>query len=179
MRPDDKRRQTAAHELKEHRALLVESVRRYVLPGFIQLGFEVTKARGSSDHIFPLGHLGRERPDRTVDLAEIQFMTYRRAAFRINLCAVPREGIMTLGGRRSADETDAGGLHDHFEMYASPRWRLWFSLRFWRLRKPKEAEYENLAQSVVAMPPEVESALRDGKVGPHMRKITYPDPGRA
>ena len=107
--------------LRRHRELLVESVRRHVLPRFLEHEFLVTKDSSSLD-VLPLGRLRRNLPDGTVDLAEIQFMKYHRAAFRINACAVPKGGIMTLGGRRYATELDAGGLHDHFEMYAAPRW---------------------------------------------------------
>jgi hypothetical protein len=64
---------------------------------------------------FPFGLLRRFKADGGVDLVEIQFSTYQRAAFRINACAVPKEGLPTPGGRRTADELDAGGLDDHFE----------------------------------------------------------------
>ena len=51
---------------------------------------------------------------------EIQFSSHGRAAFRINACAVPKDGIMTLGGQRTAEELEAGGLHDHFETHGRP-----------------------------------------------------------
>lgn len=165
------------HKLKQHRALLLESVRAHLLPRFIERGFVGTdiKDRNYRDS-FPLGRLRRSRPDGGVDVVEIQFQSDRRAAFRINACAVPREGMMTAGGWRTAEEIDAGGLHDHFELYASPQWRRWFSLPFWSLRAPDAAKYERLALEVATFLPEVELALREGKLGPHMRKIVYPVP---
>lgn len=166
------RRRAKEHKLKQHRRVMLERVRLHVLPPLMQKGFSVTK-RASDSNIFPLGHLRRNRPDGTADLLEIQFMTYQRAAFRINACAVPKEGVMTLGGLRFADELEAGGLHDHFEMYASPRFRRWFSLRFWRLRRPSEADYDKLARSVAEMLPELELALARGELGPHVRRVTY------
>jgi hypothetical protein len=87
---------------------------------------------------------------------------------------VPKGGMITLGGHRTAEELDAGGLHDHFEMYASPLWRRWFSLSFWRFRRPVQSHYGGLALRVAACLPEVELALREGKLGPHMRKIVIP-----
>jgi len=48
----------------------------------------------------------------------------------------------------TAEELDAGGLHDHFEMYASPRWWKWFSLRFWRFRTPVQSDYEKRANEL-------------------------------
>ena len=158
---------------KTHRDLLLQALRRYVVPELVERGFVVTEPSPGFEEIFPLGQMRRVRSDGTVDLAEMQFKTHRRPAFRINACAVPAEGIMTVAGHRTAEELDAGGLHDHFEMYAFPRLRLWFSLRFWRLRTPAEAGYDRLARTVAAMLPEVELALHEGRTGPHMRSISY------
>lgn len=82
--------------------------------------------------------------------------------------------MMTLGGHRTVDELQAGGLHDHVEMYEWPRWRIWFSLRFWRLRRAVQSDYDRLALRVAALVPEVELALTEGKLGPHMRRIVFP-----
>lgn len=168
------------HKLRRHRDLLLESVRTLILPIFIQQGFAATPRvhigpfdRKSADS-FPFDLLRRTRPDGGVDLVEIQFMTYQRAAFRINACAVPKEGMMTLGGHRTAEQLDAGGLHDHFEMYASPRWRRWFSLHFWRFRTLMQSDYDRLALRVATFLPEIELALREDKLGPHVRKIVIP-----
>lgn len=175
-------RNAKERKLRQHKELLVESVRIYILPVLINAGFIVgPRAHRVSDDpktsgIFPFGLLRRMRHDGGVDLVEIQFMTYQRAAFRINACAVPKEGMMTLGGHRSAEELDAGGLHDHFEMYASPRWRRWFSLHFWRLRAPAQSNYDKLALQVAGYLTEVDRALREGRLGPHMRKVIIPLP---
>jgi hypothetical protein len=169
-------RRAEKHKLGRHRDLLLESVRTHILPVFIQQGFAVTPRvhSGPIADIFPFDLLRRTQLDGAVDLAEIQFMTYQRAAFRINACAVPKEGMMTLGGHRTAEKLDAGGLHDHFEMYASPRWRRWFSLRFWRFRTPAQSDYDGLALRVATFLPEIELALREGRLGPHVRKIAFP-----
>ena len=165
---------TKKYELRKHKQLLLKSVQTHILPVFIQQGFVVAPGvqmvdRSTAD-TFPF-ELRRGRPDGGVDLVEIQFMTYQRAAFRINVCPVPKEGMTTLGGHRKPDELHASGLHDHFEMYASPRWWRWFSLWFWSLRTPVESDYDKLASRVAGFLPEVELALRDGKLGPHMRRI--------
>lgn len=173
-------RREKEHKLRRHKEFLIESVRTRILPIFIQQGFSATPRvlsgpvdRKSAD-IFPFDLLRRTRRDGGVDLVEVQFMTYQRAAFRINACAVPKEGVMALGGHRTAEQLDAGGLHDHFEMYASPRLRRWFSLCFWRFRTPVQSDYDRLALKVAAFLPEVELALREDKLGPHMRKIAIP-----
>ena len=167
------------HNFRKDRDLLLESVRSHILPVFIQQGFIVSPRRHrdpvdrKSMDIFPLGEMRRARPDGGVDLVEIQFKTYKRPAFRINATAVPKEGMMTAGGHRTAEQLEAGGLHDHFEMYASPRWWIWFSLPFWWLRSPKQSAYEKLALRVASFLSEIDLALRERKLGPHMRPILF------
>jgi hypothetical protein len=172
-------RRTKERKLRKHKDLLLQSVRAHILPFFPQHGFAVT-TRAHLDlgdrkyaDTFPF-ELRRVRPDGGIDLVEIQFMTYQRAAFRINVCQVPKEGMMTLGGHRKPMELHAGGLHDHFEMYASPRWRSWFSLWLWRFRTPSKSDYDKLALRVAGFLAEVELALREGKLGPHMRRVVMP-----
>jgi hypothetical protein len=175
-------RKAKEQKLRKHRDLLVESLRAHLLPVFIQQGFAFAprvhsvSADRKTAGIFPFELLQRARPDGGVDLVEIQLMTYGRAVFRINASAVPKEGLMTLGGHRSAEELEAGGLHDHVEMYACPRWRIWFSLRFWSLRPPVQSHYERLALRVARFVPEIELALREGRLGPHMRRVVIPMP---
>lgn len=184
-------RRAKEQKLRKHRDFLLESVRTYLLPAFVQQGFVVT-SRTQTDAvdrksmgIFPFGELRRARPDGGIDLVEIQFMTYQRAAFRINAGPVPKDGMMTLGGRRSAEELDAGELHDHFETHARPWLRpglralgleplgQWFSLCLWRFRSPKKAAYDKLALRVAGFLPEIELALRDAKLGPHIRRVRF------
>jgi hypothetical protein len=160
--------------------LLVDSVRTLILPALISQGFSPSPQKEDEQidrkyqGTFPFGLLHRARADGGIDLVEIQFMTYQRAAFRINASAVPKAGMITLGGHRKADELEAGGLHDHFEMYDSPRWWRWFSLWFWRFRVPEKSDYDELALRVTGYLPEIDLALREGKLGPHMRKIVFP-----
>jgi hypothetical protein len=175
-----KARRAKENELRKHRDLLIESVRAHILPVFVQQGFTAvprTVPRGPVERkyvdIFPFGEMRRARSDGGVDLVEVQFKTYQRAAFRINATAVPKEGMMTAGGHRTAEKIHAGGLHDHFEMYSSPRWWNWFSLWFWWFRSPVKGDYESLALRVAGFLPEIELALREGKLGPHMRRLEF------
>jgi hypothetical protein len=181
MTAKDKVRARRAQEAKTrtHRQFLLESVRTHILPVLLQQGFAVAPGHSSgpvdrkSVGVLPFGLLRRARPDGGLDLVEIQFMTYQRPAFRINVCPVPKEGLMTVAGPRATEELEAGGLHNHFEMYAYPRWWIFFSLFLWRLRTPRQSDYERLALRVAGYLPEVELALREGKLGPHMRKIVF------
>ncbi|HZR28348.1 MAG TPA: hypothetical protein VFA71_06175 [Terriglobales bacterium] len=187
-----KHRKTKEEELRKHKDLLIESVRTHLPPAFIQRGFAVVSrvrqepADRKSVGTFPFELLRRARPDGAVDLVEIQFATYQRAAFRINACAVLKEGMMTLGGHRSVEELHAGGLHDHLQIHARPWLRpslralgleplgAWFSLPLWWFRSPLQANYDKLALRVASFLPEIELALREGKLGPHMRQIVFP-----
>jgi hypothetical protein len=108
-----------------------------------------------------------------VDQVEIQFSTYGRAAFRINACAVPQGGMMTYGGHKTAEECLALGVHD-LEMYAFPRWFVFFGLfsqGLWRFRSPAQSDYDKLALRVARLLPELELALREVKFGPHVRRL--------
>jgi hypothetical protein len=121
-----------------------------------------------------------------MDLVEVQFSSHGRTAFRINACAVPEDGMMTLGGHRTAEELDAGGLHDHFETHARPWLKAtlgtigleplgaWFSVCHWPHRFSTQGDYDKLALHVAGLIPEIELALREGKLGPHMRRIVIP-----
>jgi hypothetical protein len=185
-------RRAKEKEARRRRSLLVESVQAHLLPAFIKLGFQQAPPRSQNDSddrkysgCFPSwGQLTRAR-DTTVDKVEIQFSSYGRAAFRINATAVPKDGIITAFGHRIASEIQASGLHDHFETHARPWLRStlralrveplgeWFSL--WRLplRSPTQADYDRLSLQAVAILPELELALREGKTGPHIRRLEF------
>jgi len=170
------------------RALVVESVRMHLVPALIRLGFEpaASRLREPEDRkyfgCFPSwGRLIRRR-EPIVDQIEIQFSTYGRAAFRINAASVPKDGMMTDGGHKTADECVALGVHD-LETHARPWLRpilrvlrveplgAWFSLWRLALRSPTRADYAKLALRAVGVLPELESALHEGKLGPHMRRF--------
>jgi hypothetical protein len=167
----------------------MESVRTLLLPAFIARGFAIgprvdgETTERKSLNTFPFGLLRRPGADGGVDLVEIQFSTYQRAAFRINACPVPKDGMMTAAGPRTAEDFEAGGLHDHFETHARPWLRpslralgleplgQWFSLWFRCLRSPKQTAYDKLALRVAGIVPEIELALSEGKLGPHILRI--------
>lgn len=159
---------------------LIQSLRAHLVPALMKQGFELRPPevhRGPVDREYvlsfpPWGRLIRAR-EGGVDLVEIQLAPYRDAAFRINACAVPKEGMITCGGHRTAEELDAGGLHDHFEMYACPRLWMYFFVWRWPWRSPTLADYDKLALRVAGYVPELELALREGRLGPHMRKVVF------
>ena len=172
-------RRARERKLREHKDLLLQSVQTQILPVLVRQGFSVTPLarrdpvnRKSAD-TFPF-ELRRTRPDGRVDLVEIQFMTYQRAAFRINAGVAPKEGMMTVTGYWPVEAVCVHWLNEFFEMYASPRRRSWFSLWFWRFRKPVRSDYDGRASRVAGFLPEVELALRESKLGPHMRRVVIP-----
>lgn len=185
-------RRAKEQKLRTQKDLLVESVRTHLLPAFIQRGFAVGPLRHykpaskKSVGTFPFGQLRRTRPDGGVDVIEIQFSTYQRAAFRINAGVAPKDGIVTLTGNRSVEDVAVHWLNQYFETHARPWLRPalralgleplgeWFSLPFWRLRSPKQANYDALAIWVAGLVPEIEAALSESKLGPHIRKVVIP-----
>jgi hypothetical protein len=80
--------------------------------------------------------------------------------------------MITLGGHRTTEECLAHGIHD-LEMYACPRWFKFFSLWLYYLRSPKQADYDKLALRVAGIVPELELALREDRLGPHMRRLVF------
>lgn len=168
-----------AIKAKECRDLLIESLRTHLLPVLTEQGFELAPLahRGPIDREFvltlPLGRMRRTRAGE-LDLVEIDFAKHRRPAFRINVGVAPKAGLMTLTGHWPADDPYVKWLNEFFIMYACPRWRIWFSLRFWSLRSPVKDDYDELALRVAGLVPELELALREGKLGPHMRQVVIP-----
>jgi hypothetical protein len=182
-----KARRAQEREARRRKDLLVNSVRTHLMPALIQRGFEALPAAEEIEDrknkgTFPFGRLRRVRPDGRVDQVQIEFSTYARSAFRINACAIPKEGMMTDGGHKTAEECLELGVHD-LETHARPWLRpmlgalridpvgQWFSVWHWPFLSPKEGEYERLALRAVAILPELEFALRDGKLGPHIRRF--------
>jgi len=180
-------RRSREQDRKKRKSFLVESVRKLLLPELIQRGFQTwvetqrdpenPKYRGS----FPFPRLVRFRESAT-DQVQIQFSSYQRAAFRINACAVPKEGMMTVGGYKTAEEAVALGVHNlmtHARPWLRPAMRKlgleplgeWFSVWRWPYQSVTQSDYERLVQRAVDVLPELEAALRGGKLGPCVRRI--------
>ena len=181
-------RRAKERESRRRRALVEESVRTHLVPALIKLGFEAAPPRSRNEPedrkysgCFPSWGRWIRRREPIVDQVQIQFSTYGRAVFRINAAAVPKDGMMTSGGHKTAEECLALGVHD-LETHARPWLRpflralrmepvgAWFSLRRLSLGSPTPADYDKLALRAVEILPELELALREGKLGPHMRR---------
>jgi hypothetical protein len=65
-------------------------------------------------------------------------------------------------------------LNEYFELYSSARWRQWFSLWFWRCRRPLQSDYDSLIQRAVSFLPELDLVLQHRRPGPHIRRILIP-----
>src|SRR5260370_21347209 len=88
-------------DVNQQRDFLIHSLRERLLPAFMKLGFEVAPLvhRGPADselvRSLSLGRLRRHREGR-VDLVQIQFARYRRAAFRIATGVAPPSVLITV-----------------------------------------------------------------------------------
>ena len=175
---------------KEQQECLIESVRNNLVPAFTKQGFVVAPPIRRSpvdrefEQSFPSwGRLIRTR-EAGVDLVQIQLAKYRRTAFRISAGVAPRAGLMTPQGHRPAEEVAVHWLGEYFETHARPWLRpvlaavgleplgAWFSV--WPSRSPAQDDYDKLARRAATVVPEVERALREGKSGPHIRRVVIP-----
>jgi hypothetical protein len=168
--------------VKQARNWLVQSLQAHLLPLLIRQGFAVAPLvhRGPVDREFvltlPLGRMRRVRKEGGLDLIQIEFARYRRAAFRITAGVAPKDGLMTFTGHWAAEDLYVDWLNEYFAMYACPRRRAWFSVWHWPHRSPVQADYDKLVLRVAGFLPELELALREGNLGPHMRRIVIPHP---
>jgi hypothetical protein len=175
-------RRTQQRESRKRRVALEGSVRTHLVPALLQMGFAVAAPfpfREPVDPDFPAsfpdwGQFVRDR-GAVLDEVDIQFASYDRAAFRINARSVPKKSAATAAG--SAE------LYERFETHARPWLRpalralrveplgAWFSL--WRLPfgSPTPADYDKLVLRAVQILPELELALREKKLGPHMQSF--------
>lgn len=178
--------------VQERRDWLIHGIRAHVLPALVEQGFTIAPLvhHGPVDRKFQLsfpswGRLMRTR-NSGVDLIEIQLAPYRRAAFRMNAGVVPGDGIVTMAGHRPIEEVAVHWLREYFETHARPLLRQslkavgleplggWFSVRCWPWQTPEQGDYEKLARWVVGLLPELDVALREGRVGRHVRRVVIP-----
>lgn len=178
---------------KQRRDWLGQSVRTHLIPALIKQGFEVAppqKLPQPVDRDFllcfpPWGRLMRRR-EIVVDIIEIQFASYGRAAFRINAGVVPSDGLTTPSGQRPAEEVGVHWLEEYFETHARPWLRpglralgleplgAWFSIWCWPYQMPVKEDYVNVALRAASFVPELELALRERRLGPHIRRVAIP-----
>lgn len=164
--------------MKKERRWLVEAVRSQLIPEFLARGFELAPfsraKQGATDRefvvSFPFGRL-RRSVDRGFEQVEIQLAPHGRAAFRLNLGLIPFGGVEGILGHIAADDAGVHALPERFTLYSCPFFSLNFSVRrwMWSRRERTEDEYRALVARVVELLPEVDDALRNGKVGRHIR----------
>ena len=172
-------------DVSQTRSWLVESLRTHLLPLLMQQGFALAPlaGHGPADREFvqslPFGRLRRIREGGAVDLVEIEFARYRRAAFRVSAGVAPREGLMTLTGHLAAEDAHVGWLNEYFTMYDSTWRRKWFSVSHWPYQSLVQGDYEKPALRAASFLPELELGLREGKLGPHVWRTLIPRPSIA
>jgi hypothetical protein len=164
----------------ERRLWLIQSIRTHLLPAFANRGFHAAPRvnRGPVDPeaavTFPdWGRFIRAR-NSAVDLIEVQLAQYGGAAFRINMGVAPGSGMMTLTGHWAAQDILVHWLDQFLEVYAIPRWRVWFSMRPRLYRSRTQTDYDELALRVAQLVPELDIALQEDREGPHVRRVVMP-----
>lgn len=176
---------------------LKHSVRQHLLPVLTKQGFQAKPSLPLAAPVdreyslsFPSwGRLIRSR-ESGVDLVEIQFATHRRAAFRINAGVVPANGLMTTTGPLSSEQVAVHSLDEWFETHSRPWLRpmlralgleplgAWFSVWHWPYKAITQNDYENLVLRAATVVPELELALREGRLERHVRRVVLPSRSR-
>jgi hypothetical protein len=178
---------------KTRRKWLIDAVRTYVVPAIMAHGFQSAPARPSPPPVdreyrvsFPdWGRFVRDR-DSVVDILEVQFASYGRAAFRVSAGTMPKTGLTTWAGHRAPDETGVHYLEEWYESDARPwlksgRWTFylpplgsWYSVwpRPWRAIT--EEDYAHLARSAGGQIGDIDIALRNKQVGRNLRRVSLP-----
>jgi hypothetical protein len=157
-----------------------QSVRAYLVPALVNIGFVVDPKSGGFDEGEDVEKLQGTSPSwgqlvrirgATRDRIGIQFSTYGRAAFTINASA------------RLQVSEDKERLLYSFRTDARARFRpvlralrlgnqgSWFSLFCWRLRSPVQAKYDKLSLKAVLIVPDIDTALRENKTGPNVLRL--------
>jgi hypothetical protein len=182
----------AVRAANEGRDVLTQSIQRHLMPVLMKQGFEVARPEeltGIADRDYllsfpPWGRLMRPR-ESGVDLVEIQFAKHGRAAFRINAGVAPKEGMTTWTGHRAAENLHVHWLERYFESHARPWLRPglralgleplgeWFSVWHWTPRTTQQ-DFKKLALKAASIVPELELALREGQLCPHIRMVAIP-----
>jgi hypothetical protein len=168
-----------ARAFRTSRRQLIDAVKLHLLPRLLASGFHLAPLAKSGEDLdrelvasLPLGRLRRRRDDGAgFDLVEIDF-DRRRPAFRLTAGVAPAGGVATFAGSSAPEDALVGWLDQFFEMYANPTWRRWFGIWRWPWQTvPTRIDYEQLVKSVCTLLPEVEAALQNGRLGPHMRLV--------
>lgn len=164
--------------MRKERRWLVEAIRSQLIPEFLARGFELAPfpraKQGPTDReflaSFPFGRL-RRSVEHGFEQIEIQLAPRSRAAFRLNFGLIPSGGVKGVLGHIAADDAGVHSLPERFALYSCPFFSLNFSVRrwLWSRREGTEDEYRALVARVVELLPEVDDALRNGKVGRHIR----------
>jgi hypothetical protein len=164
--------------MKKERCWLMEAIRSQLLPEFLARGFVLTPLpraeQGPTDReflvSFPFGRL-RRSVDHGFEQVEIQLAPRGRAAFRLNFGLIPTGGVKGGLGHIVVDDAGVHSLPERFALYSCPFFSMNFSVRrwMWSKRERTEDEYRALVARVVDLLPEIEDALRNAKIGPHIR----------
>jgi hypothetical protein len=177
-------RDSEADKMLEPRGWLIDSLQQHLVPALVQQGFEAGKAEASRPFVdrkfvkaFPFAKLIRVR-ESAVEQISIQLASNDRCAFRINASVVPPKKMVTAK-LPPVVGLEGKGLSEQFEMYEYPilwAWLTagWFSVRTWPFQTPSLKDYEKLALRVSTYVPELDLALSESKLGPHMRRALLP-----
>lgn len=125
----------------------------------------------------PFGSMRRTNTN-SVDIVEISLKKGDRSYFVLHAGSVPLKGARSwLTGRHyDADKIEICALEESWTMVNCKRLYAlsYFGFRFKSLRTLSQEDYQDLIRRVVSYLPEIDDALRDGIIGPHMICEKFP-----
>ena len=177
MKPHDE--QTVIDTRKQRRKWMRKSVETLLLPEFSRRGFQPVpwneeEAKSAWRTLVPFGRWRRRTSDG-FEIIQVYFDPYGGPGFWIRFGAIPEGGTTDVFGNHLAAE-DAWAEYLPV-MYSTAPFRFFqaycqqFKVRKWPWQSHTEADYVALVRRVIALMPDIETALREGRCGPHIRVV--------
>jgi hypothetical protein len=155
---------------------LLQSIRDGLIPELARSGFSSAPLTGENARspelraAYPFGRMRRPQVS-AIDQIEIQFDKHGRAAFRLNIGGVPREGVHHPFGFVAADDAMVHCLNRYGAMPAGSALRAWFTVRRWPWQKATQQDYHQLVEGVAGLLPELESFFQTHTGSRHVRLV--------
>lgn len=159
------------------RKWLINALRKSVVRSIEARGFENVPF-GKTDIVdrefkqsFPFGRF-RRKSLNGLHLLDIEFAVQGKAKFRINAGVFPAEGFVDILSQTVLpEEAWVHTLLKSYVLAGGSKRNNWFYVSHWFWQTPTRQQFEDLASTASALIPEIENALSNGTVGPHLKFI--------
>lgn len=166
-----------------HNKWLHAAIVDILIPALQDRGFVWHKQRPASEVgreivlSWPFGSMRRTNAT-SVDIVEITLKKRDRSFFLLVVGSVPLEGARNwfTGRHYSSEEIEICDLEELWQLVNCKRFfeLSYFGFRFKSWRTLSQKDYRDLVKRVVSYLPEIDDALRNRSVGPHMTYAKFP-----